>query len=103
MFTWTAFLVSEILIEIPWNMLGSSLVFFCWYWTTGFESSRAGFSYLFYCVVFPFYWTTLGLAVVSISANAVIAFTLFSVLFSFMLVLYVLLPLARHTLVILIA
>ena len=27
MFTWSAFLVSEILIEIPWNMLGSSLFF----------------------------------------------------------------------------
>ena len=54
MFTRVAFLVSEVLIEIPWNILGSSLVFFCWSLTAGFDLSRAGFSYLFYCVVFPF-------------------------------------------------
>ena len=89
MFAWSTFLVSEILIEIPWNMLGSSLFFFCWYWTSGFDSSRAAFSYLFYCVVFPLYYTTFGQAVVAISPNAVIASTLFSVLFSFVLILYV--------------
>ena len=54
MFTRAAFLVSEILIEIPWNMFGSSLVFFCWSLAAGFDLPRAGFSYLFYCVVFPF-------------------------------------------------
>ena len=89
MFTWSAFLVSEILIEIPWNMLGSSLVFVCWYWTSGFDSSRAAFSYLLSCVVYPLYYTTFGQAVVVISPNGVIASTLFSVLFSFMLILYV--------------
>jgi ATP-binding cassette subfamily G (WHITE) protein 2 (SNQ2) len=86
MFTWSAFLVSEILIEFPWNMLGSSIVFFCWYWTTGFDSSRAAFSYLFYCVVYSLYYTTFGQAVVVISPNGVVAATLFGVLFSFMLV-----------------
>ena len=92
MFTWSAFLVSEVLIETPWNMLGSSLVFFCWYWTSGFDPSRAGFSYLFYCVVYPFYYTTFGQAVVAISPNGIVATTLFGILFSLMLVLYVLLP-----------
>ncbi|KAF8557467.1 pleiotropic drug resistance ABC transporter [Imleria badia] len=86
MFTWSAFLVSEMLIEIPWNMLASSLIFFCWYWTSGFGSSSAGFSYLFYCVVFPLYYTTFGLAIMVISPNGVIAATLFSVLFSFLLI-----------------
>ncbi|KAF8556427.1 hypothetical protein OG21DRAFT_1521099 [Imleria badia] len=86
MYTWSAFLVSEMLIEIPWNMLGSSLVFFCWYWTSDFGSSRAGFSYLFYCVVYPLYYTTFALATVVISPNGVIASTLFSVLFSFMVI-----------------
>jgi ATP-binding cassette subfamily G (WHITE) protein 2 (SNQ2) len=89
MFTWSAFLVSEILIEFPWNMLGSSLVFFCWYWASGFDSSRAAFSYLFYCIVYPLYYTTFGQAVVVISPNGVVAATLFGVLFSFMLVLFV--------------
>ena len=89
MFTWSAFLVSEILIEIPWNMLASSLYFICWYWTSGFDSSRAGFSYLFYCIAFPLYFTTFGQFVAVISPNGVIAATLFSTLFSFMIVLYV--------------
>ena len=89
MFTWSAFLVSEILSEIPWNMLASSLIFFCWYWTSNFGSSRAGFSYLFYCIVFPLYYTTFGLAIMVISPNGVIASTVFSVLFSFLLILYV--------------
>ena len=88
MFTWSAFLVSEMLVEIPWNILGSSLVFVGWYWTSGFDSSRAGFSFLFYCVVYSLYYTTFGQAVVAVSPNAVIAFTFFNVLFSLMLILY---------------
>ena len=89
MYTWSAFLVSEILVEIPWNMVASSLTFFCWYWASSFGSSRAGFSYLFYCVVFPLYYTTFGLAVMVVSPNGVIASTVFGVLFSFLLILYV--------------
>jgi len=89
MFTWSAFLVSEMLNEIPWNMLGSSLVFFCWYWTSGFDSSRAGFSYFFYCVVFPLHYTTFGQAVVAISPNGIVASTLLGALFPFGLVLCV--------------
>lgn len=88
-FTWSAFLVSEILIEIPWNILGSSVIFLCWYWTSSFGSSRAGFAYLFYCVVFPLYYTTYGLAIAAISPNGVIASTLTTVLFMFMVILYV--------------
>ncbi|KAI9569369.1 ABC-2 type transporter-domain-containing protein [Boletus coccyginus] len=86
MFTWSAFLVSEILNEIPWNMLGSSLVFFCWYWTSGFDSSGAGFFYFFYCVVFPLYYTTFGLAIMVISPNGIIASALFSLSFSFVFI-----------------
>lgn len=89
MFTWTAFLISEILIEIPRTMLGASLLFFCWYWTSGFDSSRLGFSFLFYCIVFPLYYTTFQLAIAVISPNGVIASALMSVLFAFILILYV--------------
>ncbi|KAI9569372.1 hypothetical protein HD554DRAFT_2093381 [Boletus coccyginus] len=86
MFTWSAFLVSEMLNEIPWNMLGASLVFVCWYWTSGFDSSRAGFSYFFYCVVFPLHYTTFGQAIMVISPNGIVASTLLGVLFPFGLV-----------------
>lgn len=90
MFTWSAFLVSQILIEIPWNTLASSLLFFCWYWTTGFSSSQAGFSYLFYPIVFPLFSTTFGQAIAAISPTAVFGSTLLSVVFSFIVILYAL-------------
>lgn len=89
MFTWSAFLVSQILIEIPWHVIGMSLYFFCWYWTSGFDSSRAGFSYLFYCVVFPLYCITLGQAIAAISPTASIATALLAALLTFVIVLYV--------------
>ena len=60
MYSWTALVTSQILIEIPWNILGSSLYFLCWYWTVGFPSSRAGYTYLFWCVVNPMFYTTIG-------------------------------------------
>jgi ATP-binding cassette, subfamily G (WHITE), member 2, SNQ2 len=38
MYSWTSLVASQILVELPWNMLGSSLFFFCWYWTVGYDS-----------------------------------------------------------------
>ncbi|KAF9494243.1 hypothetical protein BDN71DRAFT_1431877 [Pleurotus eryngii] len=43
-----------ILVEIPWNIFDSTLFYFCWYWTVGFGSSRAGYT----CLIFE----TLGQA-----------------------------------------
>lgn len=60
MYSWTALLTSQILVAIPWNILGSTIFFFCWYWTVGFESSRAGYTYLMLGVVLPIYFSTIG-------------------------------------------
>jgi hypothetical protein len=38
MYNWTAMITSQIAIEIPRNILGSSCFFACWYWTVGFDS-----------------------------------------------------------------
>lgn len=102
-YSWTALLSSQILSELPWNILGSSIFFLCWYWTVGFDSSRAGYTYLMYGVVFPLYYTTIGQvrqvsysllpsdaflkAVASVSPTAEIAAILFSLLFTFVIVL----------------
>ncbi|KAG0700792.1 ABC-2 type transporter-domain-containing protein [Suillus ampliporus] len=86
MYNWTALIVSQILVELPWNIMCSSLFFFCWYWTVGFASDRAGYTYLMYCVVFPLYYTTIAQAVASMAPSAVIASMLFSALFSFVLI-----------------
>ena len=87
MYSWTALVTSQILVEVPWNIVGSSIFFFCWYWTSGFISDRAGYSYLMMGVLFPIYYTTIGQSVASMSPNAEIAAILFSFLFSFVLTL----------------
>ncbi|KAH7929028.1 hypothetical protein BV22DRAFT_1057873 [Leucogyrophana mollusca] len=85
MYGWTALVTSQILVEIPWNILGSTLFFICWYWTVGFSSSRGGYAYLLLGVLFPAYYTTIGQAVSAMSPTAEIAGILFSFLFSFVL------------------
>ena len=87
MYHWSALTTSQIVVELPWNILGSTLFFLCWYWTVGFENSRAGFTYLMYGVCFPIYYTTIALAVASMSPTAEIAGLMFSLLFSFVLTL----------------
>ena len=87
MYHWSALTTAQVAMELPWNILGSTLFFLCWYWTVGFESSRAGFTYLMYGVCFPIYYTTIALAVASMSPTAEIAGLMFSLLFSFVLTL----------------
>jgi len=83
MYSVSAFLVSLVVVEMPWNILGSVLYLFCWFWAVGFESARAGYTWLTYGVVFPFYYTTLAHAVASMAPNHAIASILFTTAFSF--------------------
>ncbi|KAF9484262.1 pleiotropic drug resistance ABC transporter [Pholiota conissans] len=85
MYHWSALTTSQVAMELPWNILGSSLFFLCWFWTVGFESSRAGYTYLMYGVCFPIYFTTLALAVASMGPTAEISSLMFSFMFSFVL------------------
>ncbi|KAH9945220.1 pleiotropic drug resistance ABC transporter [Epithele typhae] len=85
MYSWSALVTSQILIELPWNILGSSLYFVCWYWTVGFANDRAGFTYLIMGVLLPFYYTTIAQAVAAMAPDAEISALLFSFLFSFVL------------------
>jgi ATP-binding cassette subfamily G (WHITE) protein 2 (SNQ2) len=88
MYGWTALVTSQILVELPFNILGSSLYFLCWFWTVfGTNSGRAGYTYLMIGVLTPLYYTTIGQAVAAMSPNASIAAILFSVLFSFVITL----------------
>jgi ATP-binding cassette, subfamily G (WHITE), member 2, SNQ2 len=69
MYHWSTFLTAQILVELPWNIFGSTLLFIGWYWTIGFETSRAGYTYLFFGIVFPIYYTTLALAVSCVASS----------------------------------
>nr|GAT45631.1 pleiotropic drug resistance ABC transporter protein [Mycena chlorophos] len=84
-YSWTALITSSFLSELPWNIVGSSLYFLCWYWTVGFDTDRAGYTYLVLGVVFPLYYTSLAQAVASMAPNTEIAAVLFSFLFSFIM------------------
>ena len=83
MYHWSALITAQVVIELLWNILGSTLFFLCWYWTVGFEPSRAGFTYLMYGVCFPIYYTTIALAVASMAPTAEIAGLVLSLLYSF--------------------
>src|SRR5215471_14392564 len=69
MYHWSALITSQIIVELPWNILGSCLFFSCWYWTVGFETSRAGYTFLMYAVMFPIYYTTIAQAIGSIAPS----------------------------------
>ncbi|XP_006455063.1 hypothetical protein AGABI2DRAFT_121012 [Agaricus bisporus var. bisporus H97] len=85
MYHWSALTTAQLLCEIPWNIIGASIFFVCWYWTVGFATSRAAFTYFVYGVQFPLFWTTLALTVASASPNAEIAGLLYSFFFTFVL------------------
>ncbi|QRW13753.1 ABC-2 type transporter [Ceratobasidium sp. AG-Ba] len=87
MYSWIPLVTSSILVELPFNIVGSAVFFFCWYWTVGFSSAtnRAGYMWLILCICFPLYYTTFSQAVAAMSPNAMIAGILFSFLFSFVI------------------
>ena len=87
MYSWSALVTSSLLVELPWNIFGSSLFFICWYWTVGFDTGRAGYTYLMLGIVFPIYYTTIAQAVAAMAPSAVIGSLLFSTLFSFVIAL----------------
>jgi len=84
---WTAFTTAHILIELPWNFIGSLFLFFTWYWTVGYPSDRAGYTFLMLVIMYPMYYTTFALVIAAISPSAEIANLLFSTTFSFVLTL----------------
>ncbi|KAJ7018816.1 pleiotropic drug resistance ABC transporter [Mycena alexandri] len=84
-YSWSALVTSAFLSELPWNIFGSSMYFLCWFWTVGFENSRAGFTYLMLGVIFPLYYTSFAQAVAAMAPTPELAAVLFSSLFSFVL------------------
>ena len=87
MYSWTALVTSQILADISWNILGSSLFYLCWYWTVAFPTSRGGYTYLMLGIMFPIYYTTIGQAVAAMSPDPEIAGLLFGFFFSFVITL----------------
>jgi ATP-binding cassette, subfamily G (WHITE), member 2, SNQ2 len=87
MYSWTALVTSQILGELPFNIVGSSLYFCIWYWLVAFPTDRAGYTYLLVGVVFPLYYSTFAHAISSMSPTPEIGGLLFGSLFSFVVTL----------------
>ena len=85
MYSWSALVTSQILVELPWDILGSSLYFFCWYWTVGFSNERGGLTYLLLGVLFPLYYTTCAQAVAAMLPTVEITCGVFNFLFNFVI------------------
>lgn len=84
---WSALVTAQIMVEIPWNIIGASLFFSCWYFTVGFPDSRAGYTYLLYGFLYPLYFSTFAMAVAAMSPSPVIANLLASFFFTFVITL----------------
>ncbi|CCM03954.1 uncharacterized protein FIBRA_06107 [Fibroporia radiculosa] len=86
MYRWSALITSQLLVEIPWNIFGSTLFFVCWYWTAGFPTHRAPFTFLLFAIVYPLYYTSFGQACAAMAPNAEIAALIFNALFGIIIV-----------------
>jgi len=73
MYNWTALAMSQLVAELPWNMTSSAMFFFGWYWTIGYPTDRAGYTFIMLSIAFPLYYTTLGHGVASMAPTAPVA------------------------------
>lgn len=87
LYNWFVFLCSQLVVEIPWNIIGGTLFWIPWYFMIQFgnEGTRAGYSWGLY-MVFQLYFCSFAQALATIAPNAMIASVLFSTLFSFVIV-----------------
>ncbi|KAL2262783.1 hypothetical protein VTK26DRAFT_77 [Humicola hyalothermophila] len=40
-YSWKVFMLSQIIVELPWNTLMGALMFFCWYYPVGLQNNAA--------------------------------------------------------------
>ncbi|KAL2128209.1 hypothetical protein VTI74DRAFT_9521 [Chaetomium olivicolor] len=40
-YSWKVFMLSQIIVELPWNTLMAALMFFCWYYPVGLQANAA--------------------------------------------------------------
>jgi len=85
MYSWSAWVTSQIVMELPWNIFCGTLFFFCWYWTVGYPTSRGGYTYLMLSVLLPTYYTTIGQAIAAMASTPEVAGLLFTSVFNFVL------------------
>ena len=89
-YSWKAFLISNIFVEIPWQILLGVLVFACYYYpiytTDGFQSSERQGLVLLLCVQFFIFASTFAHALIAGLPDAETAGNIATLLFSMCLV-----------------
>jgi ABC-type multidrug transport system permease subunit len=89
---WATFVVSNMLAEIPYNILSGTLFFFPWYFGVGFfqpfssteQNSRGIYQWLM-LMLFEMWWSTFGQAMAALSPNAQTASVLTTLFASFVI------------------
>ncbi|CDK26871.1 unnamed protein product [Kuraishia capsulata CBS 1993] len=67
-FSWVAFILAQISVELPWMVLVGTMGFFCWYYPIGFQNNAAltgathvrGVQMWLFVVLFTMYTSTMG-------------------------------------------
>ncbi|WFD27171.1 hypothetical protein MNAN1_002167 [Malassezia nana] len=86
MYTWPVMVLSAMLVEMPWNIVGGTIYWLPWYYLIQFpmDSKHAGYSWGIY-MLFQFFYCTFAQSMAAISPNAMISSILFSTFFSFVI------------------
>lgn len=89
-YSWISFIVAQIVVETPWNMLAGTLAFFIYYYPVGFYSNASmagqlherGALFWLYCTAYYVYIGSMGIFVISFNEIAINAANLASLLFT---------------------
>ncbi|KAL3456754.1 ABC-2 type transporter-domain-containing protein [Aspergillus heterothallicus] len=83
-YSWTAFVTSAILPELPYSIIAGSIYFNCWYWGIWFprDSFSAGFTWMLVSL-FELYYIGFGQFIAAFSPNELLASLLVPCFFTF--------------------
>ncbi|AOA62653.1 ATP-binding cassette (ABC) transporter [Komagataella phaffii CBS 7435] len=84
-FHWSALLLSQFLVEIPYSVVFSTIFYICWYFPVQLDNApeRAGVWWLHYCIFFQLYYISFALATVYFAPDLPTANVILSFLFNF--------------------
>ncbi len=87
MYSWWVAVWAALIVEVPWNLLGGTLFWACWYWMIKFpaDGKTSALVWGFY-MLFQIYYQTFAAAIAAMSPNPMIASILFSTFFSFVII-----------------
>lgn len=88
LYHWSILPLSQVLVEAPFAIICASISYLCFYFTWGINnnSTRAGYFYLDYAIMFQLYYVTFSVGVLYFSPNLLISDVYSSLFFALMVV-----------------